>query len=63
MLFGIAIHGFSATAPALLNHRDVENVENAWSSFLPTSCIRAVVDSGTNLSGTDLHLSEGLRAG
>ncbi len=29
--------------PALLSHRDVVNVENAWSSFLPTSCIFAVV--------------------
>jgi len=28
-----------------------------------TSFIPEVVGSGTNLSGTDLHLSEGLRAG
>jgi len=27
----------------LLNHRDVANAENAWSNFLPTSCIHAVV--------------------
>ncbi|HEY8036466.1 MAG TPA: hypothetical protein VIF37_12870 [Methylobacter sp.] len=50
----------SATAPELLNYRDVAaaiapgnlaafppslevNAENAWSGFLSTSCIRAVV--------------------
>jgi hypothetical protein len=43
MFFRVA----SATAPALLNHRDVANAENAWSGFLPTSCVHAVVEAPT----------------
>ncbi|TRW89494.1 hypothetical protein [Candidatus Methylobacter oryzae] len=34
------------------------NAAYAWSSFLPTSCILAVVDSGINPFGTDLDSPE-----
>jgi hypothetical protein len=50
----------SATAPALLNHRDVANAENAGSGFLPTSCIRAVEKKVTKEKATRCRLNPAL---
>jgi len=44
----------SATAPALLNHKDVVNAENAWSSFLSTSCITHRDVGNADIAGANI---------
>jgi hypothetical protein len=54
MVVLVGLTALSAIAPALLNHKDVAKAENAWSGFLPTSCIYAMDGVNAEIAGANL---------